>query len=1225
MGKINAIAQDEIGFIWFGGENGLARYDGYKIKLFQKSDAGLISSRINDIHVSVDGVMWLATPHGLSRYDAELESFRSDVYPGSHTSRDGSNNFLCLEEGLQRRLWLGGESGLFIYDRDTQSLNQIKLDVFGVANLKNAVIQSIVKDIYGRVWVATQSMGVIMLDSVGDDQSLFSFVYKNGQKLAAPMAAKLYLDNNSAVWLTSVEGEAYRFSRASNRFEFVDLLGCTSRAGVARNNCEHNTITSLFWDNNGVLYASSQRGLSVHYPVTAEQAAVEQAATNKVGTEASVIFKDKESNLWFGYSSAEVDIARRDTRRITRIIQATSADSPSELNILSATEGGDRIWFGTDRGLLYLEKNANTLQSFPTVLNDRSYKIHSLVHDGQRNDLWLVIDGLGLARLSLRDDSLRIYSASLSASGKIVNNVGSAKVSVRPSEIGVAPSVVFQDSRSDIWVASELGLARFAGDEAADSKPSFMSLAMPPSVPSTWRVKALYEDRDQQLWVASNDGLYHIDREKMTLVPHLRSFAAKLNRGIKTVFEDSQRRLWLSLPHGGVGLYDRQNSAFIEPPQLAMLSDLLIHQILEDNAGNLWFASNTGLFRYDDKVGKLQLLGKKDGLGTNLGTTNAAIKLDSGELLFATESGLTRFDPAWFDKHAASRTTVLTDFKIFNKSAEIGTEQSPIEMSITVSPGIVLSHKDSVVTFEFSALNYLKPGANQYAYRLQGRDSQWQTLGYENQLTFANLAPGNYDLMLKADNGYGIWGDRITKLNLVVNMPWWKAWWAYAVYLVLLALVIFAASLVTSRFRAYGRQKSLNLRLQELDKLKDEFLVNTSHELRMPVNGMVGVAEALKHEVRDKISKDQLKKIDVIMACGHNLFTLIDDILDYSQLTDGSLKLNREAVDLYKLIDVVFSLLESLVAAKPIILVNALSPNMPRVFADENRLSQVLINLVGNAIKFSEKGYITVGASYSEDRVLISVEDNGAGIAPERLETIFEPFHQLGSAKEGMGLGLYITQKLIHLHGGDIQVKSQGIGTEVLFDLELAPETSQETVLPAHSVIGDLNTTDDIETDTRIGDGEQMFIGESMPELIAAPQDSRDFIVLIVDDDPVNRMILQGVLAIHDYKVLEAHNGDDALKILEQNRVDLVILDVMMPGLSGYEACAKIREKYTLHQLPVIFLSARNSDKDLFNGYNAGGNEFIFKPVTRSNLLPKVAVQVRLQQAINAEKHPIAE
>ena len=1210
IGKINAIAQDKKGFVWFGGDNGLARYDGHSVKLFQKSERGLTSNRINDLHVSVDDVLWVVTPHGLSRYDAELEQFQSNIFPGSHVEFDAVNNFICIEEGIQRRLWLGGERGLFTYDRDSRSLNQIQLDIFGAASLNNAGMKSIVKDSYGRVWVATKSKGVVMLNAVGDEQILFSVVYKNGQKLAAPAASKLYLDNNSTVWLASMAGELFRFSRSTNRFEYVDIFACNA----ADQACDSTGVTSLLWDDNGVLYVSSEQGLKVFYPAASERGSSEQSATSKLGGGASVIFKDKKHNLWFGYPSAKVDVARRDTQRMATI-QAPSKSGLSPFNILSLAKDEDRVWLGTDRGLYYLKNNRTTLSAYPFFSKEtangkeQAISISSLIADKQEN-LWLAIQGVGVARWSLSANQLYVYSVELGNAASASQFLAKAQIT-EDTSVGLSPNVVYQDSESTIWVASELGLAYYNRD-----KDQFIAVAQAPADSSQiFIVNEIFEDRSGNLWVASNAGLYLVDKSSMALVAQKLSLATKMSHKVRTLFEDSKQRLWLSLARGGVGVYDKEKRSFSRVTALADLSDVTVTRIQEDDTGVLWFASRVGLFRYDSEREVLKLLGTSDGLTESLNAAHSVIKLNSGELLLAANKKLIRLDPKWYGKNVLPQKVVFTGFNLFNRPVTIAGEESSLQTSIAYASSVALSAKDKVVSFEFSAMNYLNPGSNQYAYLLQGRDQSWQPLGFDNQLTFSNLAPGSYVLMVRSDNGYGVWSEDSTKLEITVQAPWWKTWWAYTLYVILALLAMFGVGTMVVKYRACVKQKDLNIRLQELDKLKDEFLANTSHELRMPVNGMVSVAESLKHEIREKVTKEELKKIDVILACGHSLFTLIDDILDYSKLTDGSLELNKEAVDLYKLTDVVFSLLETLVAGKPIVLVNALSPDMPRVYADENRLSQVLINLVSNAIKFSEKGYVTVGASFSEGRALISVEDNGVGIQPDRLDTIFEPFHHQEGASKGMGLGLYITQKLVHLHGGEIRVKSQGVGTEVLFDLDLSPENPGN--LPANPARA--TSANNKNTNAkRNADSDQIFIGESMPELIAAPDNSQNFVVLIVDDDPVNRMILQGVLAIHDYQVLEAEDGDQALTVLSEKQVNLVILDVMMPGLSGYETCMKIREKFSIHQLPVIFLSARNSDKDLFNGYNAGGNEFIFKPVTRSNLLPKVAVQVRLQQSIGA-------
>jgi len=390
---------------------------------------------------------------------------------------------------------------------------------------------------------------------------------------------------------------------------------------------------------------------------------------------------------------------------------------------------------------------------------------------------------------------------------------------------------------------------------------------------------------------------------------------------------------------------------------------------------------------------------------------------------------------------------------------------------------------------------------------------------------------------------------------------------------------------------------------------------------------MTGLAESLLRSPAKNLDDDTRKHLVTITKSGKQLSRLVNEVIDYSQLADNKLKLNFQSVDIYILTDLVFSLITPLLAGKPLRLINALSPNMPRVLADEERLQQILINLLSNAIKYTDEGFITVSGELQAAHINIAVEDSGIGIAEDRIETIFYPFQHTNTDPDtrvaGTSLGLTVCRKLVELHGGTIKVRSAlGSGSEFIFDLPLADKNTiqklsgnhPENERPSHKL------EQSISARTIFQRTPQGLPGSENYSKLTPPEAAAEYTILIVDDDTASRMVLNAMLSAWKYQVREAVSGEEALQIMNSDSsIDLVILDVIMPGMNGYKTCEKIREFAPLNQLPILFLSASNRDREVLTGYSAGGNDYLSKPVSSVELMSKVSLHLKLSHRVRAK------
>ncbi|MDM8558951.1 SpoIIE family protein phosphatase [Candidatus Parabeggiatoa sp. HSG14] len=401
-----------------------------------------------------------------------------------------------------------------------------------------------------------------------------------------------------------------------------------------------------------------------------------------------------------------------------------------------------------------------------------------------------------------------------------------------------------------------------------------------------------------------------------------------------------------------------------------------------------------------------------------------------------------------------------------------------------------------------------------------------------------------------------------------------------------------------------------NQELQELDKVKDEFLANTSHELRTPLNGIIGLAESLIDGAAGKLDDKVKANLAMIMGSGKRLFALVNDILDFSKLKHQDIELQLKPMSLREIAEIVLTLSQSLKGQKDLQLVNAIDINLPPALADENRVQQIFYNLVGNAIKFTESGQVKISAkvenlegegnlSYLE----ITISDTGIGIPEDKLDRIFESFEQAegSTAREygGTGLGLTVTKQLVQLHSGKIWVEStQGEGSQFKFTLPISEEG--ETSQPSQDSITNKSLLKNvfspaISTSQATGEGQIK--------------------ILAVDDEPVNLQVLVNHLSLHDYIVIKALSGIEALTLLEEGlKPDIILLDVMMPKMTGYEVMRKIRETYEINELPALLLTAKNQVSDLVTGLDSGANDYLTKPVSKDELLARIKTHLNIKR-----------
>lgn len=397
-----------------------------------------------------------------------------------------------------------------------------------------------------------------------------------------------------------------------------------------------------------------------------------------------------------------------------------------------------------------------------------------------------------------------------------------------------------------------------------------------------------------------------------------------------------------------------------------------------------------------------------------------------------------------------------------------------------------------------------------------------------------------------------------------------------------------------------------------MDKLKDEFLANTTHELRTPLNGIIGIAESMIDGATGSLTSSQVTNLSLVVSSGRRLAHLVNDLLDFSKLKHKNIDLQIKPLGMREITDIVLTLSQPLAGKKPLQLINNIRSDMPAVDADENRVQQILHNLVGNAIKFTEAGVVEVSAAVVNNSLEITVSDTGIGIQADKLELIFESFEQAdGSISRqygGAGLGLAVTKQLVQLHGGEIRVESEpGKGSRFTFTLPLSQELKVKGSQGLRIATSKVLKVQDLELPTPKSN--------LQPTDFQPSTSNGGFHILIVDDEPVNLQVLVNHLSLQNYTLAQASNGMEALALIQNGfKPDLILLDVMMPRMTGYEVCQKIRERFAANELPVVLLTAKNQVSDLLEGFGSGANDYLTKPIYKNELLARIKTHIYLSK-----------
>ncbi|MBL7953916.1 MAG: response regulator, partial [Flavobacteriales bacterium] len=719
---------------------------------------------------------------------------------------------------------------------------------------------------------------------------------------------------------------------------------------------------------------------------------------------------------------------------------------------------------------------------------------------------------------------------------------------------------------------------------------------------------SIHRAPDGVLWLGTSIGLLAYDRQakedaRWSVYANDRNDPSSLSADIVyTILGDPQDAhiLWVGTNGGGLNSFDTRTGKVKRYSTTDGLPNNVVYGILADDAGRLWMSTNRGIARFDPNTDTFRNYDASDGLQSNEFNRYAYCKQPDGTLFFGGVKGFNYFHPADIQDDRTASPIHITAIKLINRPVDARAAGSPLTVPAYLSEGMTIPHSANMVTFEFATMEFSAPEEHCYQYKLDGFDTDWIMAGTDRSAIYTNLDPGTYTFRVRGDNRDGIWDSAGTTFRLTVLPPWYRTWWFYALcvlavgggILLYIRLLTRQKRLLESTVAARTAELSkAKERAERSEKVKQQFLANMSHEIRTPMNAIVGMSNVLR---RNEHLPAQQEHLDAIATSSESLLGIVNEILDLSKIEAGRLELEKVPMEPRRVIAGVMEVMRFRAEEKGLVLEATVAEEVPeQVLGDPSRLQQVLMNLVGNAIKFTGTGQVRVLLDVQEhltEAVMLraTVTDTGIGIAPERLARVFDEFTQAESDHArrfgGTGLGLTICKRLVEMQGGTITARSEvGQGSSFTFTIPYALDRTE-------SAVGRKGGNTQDATHQRVSGRSALRI-------------------LLVEDNKLNVLVAQEELvnAFPAAQVVVATDGQRALELVRTESYDLILMDVQMPVMDGFEATRAIRALGgDRSRIPIVAMTANVMEAEVQQCKDAGMDGFIPKPFKQEELIAAI-------------------
>ncbi len=1198
--SINVIEQDKYGFLWFGTPNGLIKYDGYEFKRFtsnaQKGES-ISNNAVKCLYSDSRGILWIGTLDGIDLYVPWLEKFIK-------VPMEESGYVIHLEVDSQDRIWISRNNKL--YHCDIQLEGDDILCSVSENILKGQKNISSINEFHfidAKTALLATSNGLLKVD----------FEPENSSEIPRVISVS-YFENFKNLEVTTLKKiENIYWLGLSNRLIKATFDG--DRLYILKEYTQINKglVKTIFEDKQGDIWVGTTNELLRYISAKDIFEHYTYDPKNKTGLSSShinCIYQDNFDVLWIGTAQGGVnklDLTQKPFLNFAHNPYDNSTIAGNLVNDILEDRTG-RLWIACDvsvsRSTAPISNESINNLSFEKVdwdfMASNNQVVHCLFEDN-RGFVWM-----GIA------DAIAVYNP---------NNQEIKKIE-------------FSKNEAEIFLYRCYAISQLADDKILLGGDKVFLLHNPwqaiiedknprIEVRCDWDAKGAYVQafhpvKKDVVWMGTSLGLSKVTLQNNRLqivenyTTHGDSGMSLSNNDIFSIHEDQLGNLWLGTFGGGLNCM-RFNSegGLITIDQYrkdGVLPDDAVYGIIEEDNNHLWLSTDMGLCRLNTSNFSTQIFDVRDGLPNNNFRQNAFLYGSSGYYYFGGLNGLTLFKPENITINDVPPKVVIAEVSVNNKPVSIGSTINGrvlLKKSISESKEIAIGHKEKTIAFKLVVQHSSTPSKNRIAYMLEGFNDDWieQNTG-KTTVTYTDLPSGEYVFKIRAANGDGLWYNESTNLNLSVFPPWYRTWWSYLILFFLLAgivLGIFIYFIQLEKLKQSLKYEQLDKkRIDSINQGKLRFFTNISHEFRTPLALIAGPLERIIDQNTDsKHSKNLL----IIQNNTKRMLNLVEQLITFRQAEQGHMKLNLSTNTLGNFIYPALEAFEDFAIQKHINFFYKINSPNEKVEIDIEKTERIIFNLLSNSFKYTPaSGNISIEADVinvqGKQMISIKVIDNGKGIPAEKRKLIFERFYQLEGREEnvgGTGIGLAFCKSLVDLMGGNVSVES-----------EPNVRTCFTVLMPA---IGDKTKANE-----HIHNTGKSFIKDWMPVPVVEPnkatnsadkKTSYEGKLLVVDDEADVREFLLNTLG-EKYSITLAENGAEGMEKLKQKEPDLIICDVMMPEMDGFEFCEKVKAEAATCHIPVILLTALEDNENRIKGIGCRADDYISKPFSMQHLEVRV-------------------
>ncbi len=1166
---ISTISEDKFGFIWFGSSNGVYRYNSVEtIKFINSPDDknSLPGNNIRSLFLDLKKDLWMATNSGLAVYDYNKENFKRYVFHDVNGNPKGINVSQILQTA-DSSYWMVDNSGFAGIDLTRNLVTYLPVPE---TDTKDVIRMAVKYKDSDRIWLGGQRGGIYYCDP--PYQKITFFVRERSEVVLS------ILPDQDKVWVGYDWGGADIFTKQGL---FVEHFGDEM---TGRTNIPSSRVRTIFRNKNEI-WIGTFKGL-VRIQQNEHEVVDKEKNSGLQSSSIFQIYRDSRNGIWIGTWSGGLSYINEWSNSFEHFRRESISNSLSD-NVISDFEesptGG--VIAATEEGHLnYMDRGSNKFSlSLIKGLKGFVFSIKSLYTD-KDGTLWIGTYASGIFYQTLGSKEYKHFD--------LIDGFRDQFYDITSTGEGM-------------WFGSSIRGVFYYDFKSRQIKNYIPKNSDSESLSSS-NVRSLLIDSKGDLWVGTLYGLNRKSRDsdKFTRYFYNQSQKNRISSNIiYTLLEDSKHKIWIGTAGGGVNIYDPVTDSFAQLSHKDGLPGNDVCGILEDASGVIWMSTENGISAYSPLTKSFRNFDYVDGLQGNQFNPGSAFKSKSGELFFGGSNGFTRFDPKMMKENPVAPSAYITRLEINNQEVSHLSDPGLITQSLLTLDHLNLNYNQNSLRFEFAANNFLLPQKNRFKYRLTGYSPDWVEIQKENKAIFTKIPPGSYIFEVKASNNDGKWNETPTTLKITIRSPFWKSLYAIILYIVLL-LFLFYSLQRELRLRNRLRNSILQERNQreneeKLHQLKLQFFTNISHEFRTPLTLILSPLSILKRKIAGQ--EEHIEHVDMIENNANRLLRLVNQILDIRKIELGKMDFRPQSFDLIALCQEVFQCFSLQENDRKIRFVFESDFSTLFISIEADKIDKLIFNLLSNAMKYTYPGgtiglsikkpdwkgglpvepfHMMVGDDIQGKFVTVIVKNEGHGISGTDLPHIFDRFYQSPGQNTGTGIGLHLCSEYIQMHKGQIEVfTGEGMGATFHVRLPISENEIERGIRKAitHTVIFEEP--------------------EIHPHNLAsvAIKNEKETKILVVEDNKEMQRFLQKLLS-EFYSITTADDGTEGLKLIGEIGPDLVITDIMMPGMNGTDFCHILKTDLNTSHIPVLILTALSSVESQLEGFETGADDYVVKP-----------------------------